>query len=150
MKRPILAVMAAIALLPALIAGAAARAMPDAGTLSKERHAAVGPLLRSADGGLTPEVRGAYLDWAENTILKELSEAGRTVPEDCLAGVRRNETVRDAMFGSVFPPDPSILQNYAQFRIELGESFLAKYRSLVVAISVAKRTRVSRIRPNSS
>jgi TPR repeat protein len=108
--------------------------------LSQACYARVGPPLRSADGKLTKEVRNAYLDWAEETVLRELRQDNQPVPDSCLAEVRQNDTLRDAIYGSVFPPDPSILQNYAQLRAQLGAKFLAKYRSLVIAIAVARRT----------
>jgi hypothetical protein len=139
MSRPIAVVLLALGLLPALFAGPAANAMPEAAVLSKECYAQVGPALQSAGGKLTPEVRSAYLAWAEKTVLQALRESGQTVPESCLIEARREGVVRDAMFGSVYPPDPSILQNYASLRAQLGENFLAKYRSLVIAVSVAKR-----------
>ncbi|HLK56210.1 MAG TPA: hypothetical protein VKU00_06585 [Chthonomonadaceae bacterium] len=107
--------------------------------MSKECYTQVGPVLQSAGGKLTPEVRNAYLDWAEKTVLQELRQNNQAVPESCLAEVRKDGMLRDAMFGSVFPPDPSILQNYAQLRTQLGDKILTKYRSLVVAVSVAKR-----------
>jgi hypothetical protein len=113
----------------------------DAGASIAGCYAKVGPVLQSADGSLTPQVRKAYLDWAEKTVLEKLRQGNQTVPESCLAEARQDGTLRDALFGSVFPPDPSILQNYAQLCAELGDGFLAKYRSLVIAISVAKRTK---------
>jgi hypothetical protein len=130
-----------MSLAPVAIARPAAHAAPDTAAITRECYAAVGPLLQSAGGKLTPEVRSAYLEWAEKTVLQQLHESSQTVPPDCLAEVRKEGAVRDAIFGSVFPPDPSILQNYAQLRAQLGAEFLAKYRSLAVAIAVAKRTK---------
>ncbi len=134
-------VLIVLVLWPAVFAGPAARATPDADALSRACYARVGPLLHSADGRLTPEVRNAYLDWAEQTVLQALHESRQTVPENCLAEVRQDGTLRDAIFGSVFPPDPSILQNYAQLRAQLGDSFAVRYRALLLAISIAKRTK---------
>lgn len=122
-----------------IVASSAPRGLADAIALNQDCYAKVGPLLQSGSGKLTPEARNAYLDWAEKSVLQQLRLSSKTVPETCLAEVRRDGTLRDAMFGSVFPPDPSILQNYAQLRSQLGEKFLAKYRSLAVAIAVAKR-----------
>ena len=104
---------------------AAPHAAADAGSVSDDCYAKVGPLLQSAGGSLTPKVRNAYLDWAEETVLEKLRQSSQSVPEDCLAEARREGMQRDALFGSVFPPDPSILQNYAQLRAELGEAFWA-------------------------
>lgn len=109
--------------------------------LSDECFRAVGPLLRNAGGRLTPELRSAYLDWAEKTVLQQLSQQGQTVTPACVAEVHGDATLRDAVFGSVFPPDPSILQNYAELRSQLGAQVLAKYRSLAVATAVAKRVK---------
>ena len=119
---------------PALPGGGAA-----AGDVSQQCYAEVGPVLQRAGGSLTPQVRNAYLDWAEKTVLQQLRAGRQTVPESCFAEARQDDTLRAALFGSVFPPDPSILQNYAQLRAALGEAFLAKYRSLVIAIAVARR-----------
>ena len=141
MPRLILILLIGLVLSPVALAAPEAGAMPGAGSLSEECYAKVGPLLQGAGGKLTPEVRNAYLDWSEKTVLQQLREGSRTVPESCLAEVRRDSVLRDAVFGSVFPPDPSILQNYAELRAQLGEKFLPKYRALVVAVSVAKRTK---------
>ncbi|MGO8701268.1 MAG: hypothetical protein ACLQVY_26565 [Limisphaerales bacterium] len=106
-------------------------------TIAESCYTAVGPLLEKADGQLSAEVRTAYLDWAADTVVAELGN--QTVPKDCLAEVRANATLRDAIFGAVFPPDPNILQNYAHLRGELGVGFFEKYRSLAIAVAVAKR-----------
>ena len=120
---------------------AATSATPD--SVKEKCYAAIGPLLARDDGRLTPEVRIAYLNWARDTVLEELCQRGQTVNEDCLAEVSANDSLMgemsDAMFGAVFPPDPSILQNYAQLRVELGAEFTEKYRSLIIAMAVAKR-----------
>ena len=117
----------------------AARPIPDATALSQDCYAKIGPLLRTAGGRLTPEVRNAYLDWAEQTVMLQLRQSKQSVLETCLSEVRHNSMLRDSLFGSVFPPDPSILQNYAQLRTQLGEKLLTNYRSLAVAIALAKR-----------
>ncbi len=116
-----------------------AGALPEPATLSKTCYATVGPALQTAGGKLTPEVRSAYLAWAEKTVLQALKENNETVSGDCLAAVKPEGLLRDVVFGSVYPPDPSILQNYAELRAELGPEFLMKYRSLIIAISVARR-----------
>jgi hypothetical protein len=138
MPRPTWTVFAALIAL-GIATPPAARAAPDSAALSKECYAAVGPALQSAGGRLTPEVRNAYLVWAEKTVLQELRANKATVPDACVAEVKQNSTVRDAIFGSVYPPDPSVLQNYATLRSELGAQFPAKYRGLVLAISLARR-----------
>jgi hypothetical protein len=102
-------------------------------------YGAVGPVLISFNGELRPEVRAAYLNWATNFVMGELRRYHQSVPDDCLAEVQADPDLSDAMFRSVYPPDPSILQNYARLRSELGDAFMAKYRSLVMATAVAKR-----------
>lgn len=119
----------------------AAPSMPDLATVNKSCYAEVGPALQTADGKLTQEVRNAYLSWAEKTVLQELRDHNQSVPESSVADVRRNETLRDGIFGSVYPPDPSILQNYVELRSELGDAYVPKYRSLILAIAVAKRVK---------
>jgi hypothetical protein len=101
--------------------------------------AALHATLQSSNGTLTPALRAAYLDWAQQTVLTDLAAAKCSVPADCLAEVLSDPTLRDAMFAAIYPPDPSILQNYAQLRAELGAGFMKKYRSLVVGVAVAKR-----------
>jgi F5/8 type C domain len=102
-------------------------------------YAALGPLLEKGDGRLTQELKTAYLVWAENAVLEELGN--QVVPNACLVEVHADDMLRNAMFGAVFPPDPSILQNYARLRSEMGVGFTEKYRSLVIATAVAKRTK---------
>jgi hypothetical protein len=96
-------------------------------------------VLRKSGGRFTAEVRAAYLDWAEVSVVDQLLKAGQGIPVSCLSEVNADPTLREAMFGSVFPPDPSILQNYAYLRSMLGPDFLRKYRSLVIGAAVAKR-----------
>ncbi|BDI34532.1 hypothetical protein CCAX7_65830 [Capsulimonas corticalis] len=88
---------------------------------------------------MTPEVRSAYLNWAQKTVVQELRRNNQDVPAKCLAEVQQHDGVRTAMFGSVFPPDPSILQNYAQLREQLPADLMSKYRSLAIAMAVSKR-----------
>ncbi len=126
---------------PAAFASPAPPAAPDAATLGRECYAKIKPALQSAGGQLSPDARNAYLEWAEKAVLLQLRQNNQAVPETCLAEVRKDATVRDALFGSVFPPDPSILQNYAQLRVQLGQEFAAKYRSFIIAIAVAKRVK---------
>jgi hypothetical protein len=92
-----------------------------------------------ADGAITPGVREAYLAWAERTVLNQLAAAKVSIPEDCLGEVRGSPVLRDAMFGAVYPPDASILQNYARLRNALGSKFMGRYRSLVIGTAVAHR-----------
>jgi hypothetical protein len=104
--------------------------------------------LEKSAGSLTPEVRAAYLDWSELTVLQSLSNAHQPIPADCIAEVQADPTLRDAMFAAIDPPDPSILQNYASLRAVLGAPFTAKYRSLIIAEAVATRTNGARVRPD--
>jgi TPR repeat protein len=104
-------------------------------------YSKVGPVLQSAEGKLTPEVRRAYLDWAEKRVISALSQGQGSVSPDLLSAVDKDASLRDAIFGSVFPPDPSILQNYAELKLELGEPLFTKYRSLAIAIAVARRVK---------
>jgi hypothetical protein len=95
--------------------------------------------LNKSDGRLTPTLRQAYLDWSEKTTLNALALAQQTIPADCLAEVHSDPTLRDAMFAAVYPPDPSIVQNYAGLRQALGPAFMQKYRSLVIGAAVMQR-----------
>jgi hypothetical protein len=112
---------------------------PRTRATANECYRAVGPLLKRADGILVPAVRTAYLGWAEKTVLGELEENRQSVARDWLDQVNADSDLRDAMFGCVFPPDPSILQNYQHLCTAMGRDFIAKYRSLCIAVSVAKR-----------
>jgi F5/8 type C domain len=110
-------------------------------SIGEECYAAIGPALQLDDGEMTPGVREAYLKWAEGTVLKELVEAKQVLPDDCLSEVNADATLREAIFGAVFPPDPSILQNYAILRERMSAGFMTKYQSLAIAVAVAKRTK---------
>jgi hypothetical protein len=112
---------------------------PELRATGEECFESIGPPLQKANGVLTPAVRSAYLDWAEKQIMRQLGDASQTISADCLTEVHSSSTLRDAIFGSVYPPDPSILQNYAYVRAKLGGGYLEQYRSLALAISVAKR-----------
>ncbi len=108
--------------------------------------AAIEPLLQKDDGQLTPELRTAYLDWAANIVLTQLRQNNQTAPQDCLEEVWADPDLRTAVYGAVFPPDPSVLQNYAHLRADLGTAFVRKYRSLVIAVAVDNR--IARISTN--
>jgi hypothetical protein len=113
--------------------GASAKGVLDAG------FAPVHVALEASGGLLDTNVRSAYVDWEEKTILQRLRDAGQPVPADCIAEVESDPTLRDAVFAAIDPPDPSILQNYCALRTALGAGFVARYRALVIADAVAKR-----------
>ena len=102
-------------------------------------YAKVGPLLEKTGGALTPELRKAYLNWAEDGVQQALRTANRLPPADCLADISQDDAARAAIYGAVYPPDPSILQNYAALRQQLGPQLTTSYRSLIVAFAVARR-----------
>jgi len=104
-------------------------------------YTAVAQPLQASGGKITPDVREAYLRWSESEVTRELIAQDEEVSSAVLTEVRQNPVLREAVFGSVYPPDPSILQNYGRLRADLGEKFMERYRSLAVAISVAKRTK---------
>ena len=122
-------------------AAAQARENSELRATDEECSQAVGDQLKSEQGRLTSTVRQAYLDWTEQRVLSQLATAHQTVPADCLAEVRADPTSRQAIFGSVYPPDPSILQNYAVIRAKLDQDSLRRYRSLTIAFAVAKRVK---------
>jgi hypothetical protein len=109
-------------------------------SINESLYATVEPLLQKNNGQWTPELRTAYLDWATNIVLARLSQNNQMVPEDCLEEVWADPDLRTAVYCAVFPPDPSVLQNYAHLRADLGTAFVEKYRSLVIAVAVAGRT----------
>jgi hypothetical protein len=141
MKRAVLAVLVIALLSSAAGAVPAADPATSPDAVGRECYAAVGSLLHSSGGKLTPEVRKAYLDWAEKSVLQQLAQAGASVPAGCLDEVRHDDTLRDAVFGSVFPPDPSILQNWAQLQGQFAPDLAAEYRSLLLAISISRRVK---------
>src|SRR5262249_18291434 len=100
---------------------------------------AVHGILEKSDGKLTPELRQAYLDWSEKTALETLAAGKQSIPDDCLKEIHARANLRDAMFGAIYPPDPSIVQNYARLRESLGPAFMQRYRSLVVGVAVTQR-----------
>lgn len=103
--------------------------------------------LEKEGGKMDPAVRAAYLNWAEQTVLGKVRAAGQSIPADCLAEVDADPTLRGAMFGAIDPPDPSILENYAKLRSELGPAFMGRYRALVTAQAVATRANGARAQP---
>jgi hypothetical protein len=109
--------------------------------LNAQCYSVLGPLLKNSGGALSPEVREAFLRWSEATDFTELRQNSQTIPHDCLDEVHHDPILRDAMFGALYPPDPSILQNYARLRAKLGPAYMSKYRSLVIAVSIGRRTK---------
>ena len=97
--------------------------------------------LENAGGLLTADVRAAYVDWAERRVLRELRDAKVSISVDCRAEVEHNPDLRDAIFAAVYPPDPSILQNYQHIRSALGSTTMERYRSLAVAFAISRRTK---------
>jgi hypothetical protein len=96
-------------------------------------------LLRESGGILTPAVSANYVKWARGNVLASLSSVRDDVPADVLREIDTSPALAEALFASVYPPDPSILHNYVELRSKLGLAFLQKYRSLVVASAVAHR-----------
>jgi len=143
MTRLFVSVVAGIGVWPMSLAPppATKQALPSIDASSADCYAKVGTLLDLSGGKLTAEVREPYLTWAEGAVLQELRQKEQTIPQDCLAEVRGDATLRDAAFGAVFPPDPSILQNYAQLRAKLGSRLIASYSSLAIAVAIAKRVK---------
>ncbi len=111
--------------------------------------AAILERVEQAGGNLDPAMRAAYVSLAERTVAQELSKAGNSAALSYLTEVDADPMLRDAMFAEFDPPDPSILENYARLRDELGWEFVAKYRSLVIADAVAERTNGAKERPDS-
>ncbi|HZZ28447.1 MAG TPA: hypothetical protein VFE46_10640 [Pirellulales bacterium] len=116
----------------------------DSAAASKGTAASAGPtatldLLRKSGGMLTPEVRSSYLAWCKQEVLSQLQSVKRTVPPEVLHEVETDPTLTDAIFGSVYPPDRTILENYIDMRAKLGASFTQKYRALVTAAAVVHR-----------
>jgi hypothetical protein len=95
--------------------------------------------LEKSNGNLTSDLRQAYLDWSEYTVLASLAADKQIIPAGCLKEIDSDTTLRDAVFGAIYPPDPSILQNYARLRQALGPEFMRKYKSLVVGVAVMQR-----------
>jgi hypothetical protein len=142
MIRPLFAVLVMLGLAAsASFAAPAASPMPSSAAVTKNCYAAVGPALRKSGGVLTMDVRETYLAWAEKTVVQELQAGHQPVSAKCLAEVRQHDGVRTAMYGAVFPPDPSVLQNYAHLREHLPAGIMSKYRSLAIALSVSRRIR---------
>lgn len=115
--------------------------VPDPGVdaIARECLTAVsGQLLRSG-GKFTPEVRSAYLDWCWNKVLRDLQQQGKPIAAECISEVASDPELKVAVSAAVYPPDPSILQNYSAIRSQMGAAFTAKYRATAIAFSVARR-----------
>jgi len=96
--------------------------------------------IHQSKGKLTPALREGYCRWAENTVLQQLEHDGCSVSPECLAEVRGNADLHDAIFSAIYPPDPSILQRYAVLRERLGPRFTKRYCSLLTAVAVQQRS----------
>jgi hypothetical protein len=113
--------------------------IPETPAAPSKAYRVLEPQLKASKGKLTPEVREAYLRWAESAVLRELAAANKGIDGDCLAEVDGDPDLRDAIYGAVYPPDPNILYNYYQLRNELGVTFTKQWRSLVVGVAVSCR-----------
>ncbi|MDR3689516.1 MAG: hypothetical protein P4L46_09070, partial [Fimbriimonas sp.] len=112
---------------------------PGADSTAKDCLGAVSTQLLKSDGKLTAEVRKAYLEWSWRRVRWDLQQRGGPISAECIAEVESDPELRDAVSASVYPPDPSILQNYAAIRAQMGAAFTTKYRSTAIAIAVARR-----------
>jgi len=116
--------------------------------LAKSCLARIGDSLSKSNGVLTPALRAAYIDWAWKSNMDSLQAQRQTIAADCISEVEADSTLKEAVSAAVYPPDPSILQNYASLRSQLGPTFTKRYRSLAIAISVARRIKNVVIGPN--
>ncbi|HEY0076126.1 MAG TPA: hypothetical protein VGB77_18640 [Abditibacteriaceae bacterium] len=114
-------------------------AIEEVKSAPSKAYLALEPLLHKSQGKLTPELRQAYLRWAEAEVLRELAAANKGVAGDCLAEVEADPDLRDSIYGAVYPPDPNILYHYNQLRTELGPDFTRRWRSLVVGVAISCR-----------
>ena len=106
---------------------------------SANSFAALRSAIESSNGKLTESLRAAYLSWAQAKVLASLASEKISIPQNCIDEVASNATSQDAIFAAIYPPDPTILENYARLRSELGPGFVDKYRSLVLGVAVADR-----------
>lgn len=132
-------------LLVLLVLGLGSRAPVDLSSvqdpLAQSCLAKVGDPLAKSAGVLTPELRKAYVQWAWQSVLDSLKAQNQKVSPDCVAEVEADPTLMDALSAAVYPPDPSILQNYAALRDQMGTAFTQKYRHLTIAMAVARRVK---------
>lgn len=96
--------------------------------------------LRASKGTMSPEVRAGYVQWAWTLVLNSLRAKGLAPSSDVVAEIESDADLKLAMAATVFPPDPSIVQNYVSLRSHLGPERSKKYRNLIVGIAVARRT----------
>jgi len=108
------------------------------------------PQLLKSGGEFTPGLRKAYVDWCWNSIVRSLTLKHQAVSIECIADVEKDADLKDAVAASVYPPDPSILQNYAALQAQLGRGFTTKYRSLAIGIAVARRIKGVESEPGRS
>lgn len=96
-------------------------------------------LAAKAGGVVTPAVREAFLAEAERRVVAELGKVGVRLTPAQSDFLRKDPEVRAACFGAVWPPDPRIALNLLEVRDEVGLELYQKYRSFLVAGSVARR-----------
>jgi TPR repeat protein len=109
--------------------------------MAKECLAKIAAPLEKSGGRLSPEVRKAYLDWCWGSVLRALQSSHRSVSSECIEEVEGDPVLKDAMSVAVYPPDPSILQNYAVLREQLGAAAAQKYRALAIGVALARRVK---------
>ena len=96
-------------------------------------------LAAKADGQVDAAVREAFLAESERRVVAELEKVGVRLTPAQVDVLRKDPEVRSACFGTIWPPDPRIVLNLLEVRAELGPVLYQKYRSFLVAGSVARR-----------
>ncbi len=109
--------------------------------IARECLERIAPSLVQSEGQFTTELRKTYIDWCWSSILRALMLKQQTVSDATIADIQQDSTLKDAICGSVYPPDPSILQNYDLLQTQLGKKFTTKYRNLAIGIAVARRVK---------
>ncbi len=121
---------------------------PKMDPLGKECLGRITPALLESGGRFTAKVRKAYADWCWADLRHDLLMKNQPVDPDALAEVESDPVLKDAVSIAVYPPDPSILQNYAEIRAKLGPAFTKKYRNLSIAVALARRIKGVESDPN--
>ena len=103
-------------------------------SVAAENDRAVQALARKSGGSWSVGLRDAFLKQARQEMLQKA-----TVSKETIAWVDSSLVARQAVYGSVSPADPRILENLDQLREELGPELFDKYQQFCLGAAVARR-----------
>jgi hypothetical protein len=92
-----------------------------------------------SEGKFTKDVRDAFIEHCMSEALSQLKSIEVELTDEQLDFVLKDEEMKDACFGTVYPADARILLNVLELRHQLGQKIFAKYKGLCIANAVVRR-----------